>query len=285
VTDHKRLFGPWLQAFKKNRLSIIGAVIVLAFIVLGIIGPYIAPYNPLKANYGELMRPPSLDHLMGTDRLGRDVLSRVMHGARSALYIGFGVVSLEALIGIILGTIAGYFGGIIDTLIMRVVDMMLSIPALVLALIIAGTSGGGLFTIIITMVIVSWAYFARLMRGQAILISQMDYVEAARAIGASHSRILLRHVLPNSISVGIVLATLQIPWTLMFSAGLSFLGIGVKPPTPEWGQIIVSGRELLHSAWWITTFPGLVLMLIVLGFNFLGDGLRDAYDPKQYTKG
>jgi len=275
----------WLGAFKKNRLSILGALIVFVFVLVGIIGPYASPYDPLKANFRETLRPPSVEHLMGTDRLGRDVLSRVMHGARSALYIGFGVVSLEALIGIILGTIAGYFGGVVDTVIMRIVDMMLSIPALVLALIIAGTSGGGLFTIIITMVIVSWAYFARLMRGQAILIRQMDYVEGARAIGASHGRIMIRHILPNSISVGIVLATLQIPWTLMFSAGLSFLGIGVKPPTPEWGQIIVSGREVLHSAWWITTFPGLVLMMIVLGFNFLGDGLRDAYDPKQYTKG
>ena len=275
----------WLRAFRKNRLSIVGLVIVLGFIVSGLIGPYVAPYDPLKANYRETLQAPSWSHPMGTDQLGRDIFSRVLHGARTAIYVGFGVVILEAFIGIALGLLAGYFGGLLDTIIMRAVDMMLSIPAMVLALLIAGTSGGGLFTIILTMVIVSWAFFARLMRGQAILVRQMDYVESARAVGASHWRILIRHILPNTISVGIVFITLHIPYMLMFSAGLSFLGMGVRPPRPEWGQIIVSGRSLLHSAWWITTFPGLVLMLIVLGFNFLGDGLRDAFDPKQYIKG
>jgi len=274
----------WIQAFRKNRLAVVGAVIVILFLLLAIVGPYIAPFDPLKPNYRELLKPPSMEHLMGTDRMGRDIFSRVLYGSRFAFYIGFGVVVFEGVVGISLGIMAGYFGGVVDSVVMRFVDVMLSIPALVLAIVIAGTSGGGLFTIIITMVIVSWAHFARLMRGQALQERERDYIEAARAIGASHWHIIKRHILPNTISIGIVFSTLEIPWALMFSAALSYLGIGVKPPTPEWGTIIASGRDFLDSAWWIATFPGLVLMLVVLGFNFMGDGLRDAFDPKQYAK-
>ncbi len=274
----------WLRAFRKNRLAVVGAFIVISFLVVAIIGPYVARYDPIKPNYRELLKAPSLRHPMGTDRLGRDVLSRVLYGSRLAAYIGFGVVAFEGIVGIALGIIAGYFGGVLDDVVMRIVDTMLSIPALVLAIVIAGTSGGGLLTIIITMVIVSWAHFARLMRGQALVESQRDYVEAARAIGGSHLHIILRHILPNTVSLGIVFSTLEIPWALMFSASLSYLGIGVRPPAPEWGTIIASGREFLDTAWWIATFPGLLLMLVVLGFNFMGDGLRDAFDPKQYVQ-
>jgi len=274
----------WLRAFRKNRLAVVGAFIVVSFLVVAIIGPYIAPYDPIKPNYGELLKAPSLRHPLGTDRLGRDVLSRVLHGSRLAAYIGFGVVAFEGIVGIALGIMAGYFGGVLDDIVMRLVDIMLSIPALVLAIVIAGTSGGGLLTIIITMVIVSWAHFARLMRGQALMESQRDYVEAARAIGGSHFHIILRHILPNTVSLGIVFSTLEIPWALMFSAALSYLGIGVRPPSPEWGTIIAGGRDFLDTAWWIATFPGLLLMLVVLGFNFMGDGLRDAFDPKQYVQ-
>jgi len=191
-----------------------------------------------------------------------------------------GVVILEGIIGVSLGILAGYFGGAIDNVLMRVVDIMLSIPAMVLAIVIAGSFGGGLLPLIITMVIISWAHFARLMRGQALAERERVYIEAARAIGASHERIILRHVLPNTISLAIVFSTLEIPWAILFSASLSFIGVGIQPPTPEWGNIIASGRDYLTTAWWIATFPGLVLMLVVLGFNFLGDGLRDALDPK-----
>jgi peptide/nickel transport system permease protein len=274
----------WLRAFRKNRLAVVGAIIVVSFLVAAVIGPYVAPYDPIKPNYRELLKAPSLQHPLGTDRLGRDVLSRVLHGSRLAAYIGFGVVAFEGIVGIALGIMAGYFGGVFDDIVMRLVDVMLSIPALVLAIVIAGTSGGGLLTIILTMVIVSWAHFARLMRGQALMESQRDYVEAARAIGGSHVHIILRHILPNTISLGIVFSTLEIPWALMFSAALSYLGIGVRPPAPEWGMIIANGRDFLDTAWWIATFPGLLLMLVVLGFNFMGDGLRDAFDPKQYVQ-
>jgi len=273
-------FTIWKRTFSRNRLAMFGAVIVMGFILLAIVGPWIAPYDPVKPDYQSLLMPPSAQHLMGTDQLGRDVFSRVLCGARFAFLIGLGVVILEGIIGVSLGILAGYFGGAIDNVLMRVVDIMLSIPAMVLAIVIAGSFGGGLLPLIITMVIISWAHFARLMRGQALAERERVYIEAARAIGASHERIILRHVLPNTISLAIVFSTLEIPWAILFSASLSFIGVGIQPPTPEWGNIIASGRDYLTTAWWIATFPGLVLMLVVLGFNFLGDGLRDALDPK-----
>jgi len=277
-------FRLWLQVFRKNRLAIIGAVIVLGFLIVALFGQWIAPYDPIRPDYNSLLKPPSMQHLMGTDRMGRDVLSRVIYGARYAFLIGFGVVILEGIVGILIGVAAGYFGGWVDNLLMRIVDIMLSIPAMVLAIVISGSFGGGLFPLVITMVIISWAHFARLMRGQALAEKQRMYIEAARATGVSHVRILFTHLLPNTVSLGIVFATLEIPWAILFSAGMSFLGVGIKPPTPEWGSIIASGRDFLTSAWWITTFPGMTLMLVVLGFNFLGDGLRDALDPRMVRK-
>jgi len=277
-------FQLWCQVFRKNHLAIVGAVIVLAFLIIAVFGTWVMPYDPIKPNYSALLEPPSWQHFMGTDQMGRDVFSRVICGARFAFLIGFGVVAIEGLVGVFLGLIAGYFGGWIDSVLMRLVDTMLSIPAMVLAIVIAGSFGGGLFPLIITMVVISWAHFARLMRGQALGEKGRMYIEAARALGVSHLRILGKHLLPNTISIGIVYSTLEIPWAILFSAGLSFLGVGIKPPTPEWGLIIASGRDYLTSAWWITTFPGLTLMLVVLGFNFLGDGLRDALDPRLARK-
>ncbi len=277
-------FKLWYKVFRKNRLAIIGAIIVIIFLAMAAFGQWIAPYNPIKQNYRALLKPPSSLHLMGTDQMGRDVFSRVVSGARFAFFIGFGVVFLEGIIGVVLGTISGFFGGIIDNFLMRIVDTMLSIPPMVLAILIAGSFGGGLVPIIFTMVVISWAHFARLMRGQALAEKQRAYIEAARAIGASNFRILWKHILPNTVSIAIVFSTLEIPWAIIFSASLSFIGVGIKPPTPEWGSIIADGRNYLTSAWWITAFPGLVLMLVVLGFNFLGDGLRDALDPRLKRK-
>jgi ABC-type dipeptide/oligopeptide/nickel transport system permease subunit len=274
----------WYKVFRKNRLAIVGAIIVIIFLVLALFGQWIAPYDPIKQDYRALLKPPSSLHFMGTDQMGRDVFSRVVCGARFAFLIGFGVVFLEGVIGVILGIISGFFGGITDNFLMRIVDTMLSIPPMVLAILIAGSFGGGLVPVIFTMVIISWAHFARLMRGQALAEKQRAYIEAARAIGASNIRILCKHILPNTVSIAIVFSTLEIPWAIIFSASLSFIGVGIKPPTPEWGSIIADGRNYLTSAWWITTFPGLILMLVVLGFNFLGDGLRDALDPRLKRK-
>lgn len=272
------------RVFKKNRLAVVGAVIVLLFLIASAFGGLLAPYNPIKQNYTMLLKPPSWAHLMGTDQLGRDVLSRVLYGTRFAFIIGFGVVVMEGIVGVVLGTVSAYFGGVLDNVLMRMADTVLSIPAMVLAIVIAGSFGGGLIPLIVTMVLISWAYFARLVRGIVLTEKERPYVEAARAIGASTHRILWRHLLPNTVSVVIVYCTLEIPWAILFSAGMSFLGVGIQPPTPEWGGIIASGRDYLTSAWWITTFPGLVLMSVVLGFNFLGDGLRDALDPRLVRK-
>ena len=269
-----------LSAFRKNRLAMVGAVLILLFTVVAVIGPWIVPHDPIEQNYRALLLPPSGEHLMGTDHLGRDVFSRVISGTRLAFLIGIGVVLLEGAIGTMLGAIAGFLGGAVDNILMRLVDTMLAIPAMVLAIVISGTFGGGIGPLIFTITIVSWTHFARLMRGEVLAESGRVYVEAARAIGASRTRILLRHILPNTISTAIVFSTLEIPWAILFSAGLSFLGVGVAPPTPEWGSIIANGRSYVTSAWWIATFPGLTMMLVVLGFNFLGDGLRDAFDPR-----
>lgn len=272
------------KVFKKNRLAVAGAVIVILFLFASAFGGLLAPYDPIKQNYTMLLKPPSWAHVMGTDQLGRDVFSRVLYGTRFAFIIGFGVVVMEGIVGVVLGTISAYFGSVLDNVIMRVADTVLSIPAMVLAIVIAGSFGGGLIPLIVTMVLISWAYFARLVRGQVLTEKERPYVEAARAIGASTQRILWRHLLPNTVSVVIVYCTLEIPWAILFSAGMSFLGVGIQPPTPEWGGIIANGRNYLTTAWWITTFPGLVLMLVVLGFNFLGDGLRDALDPRLVRK-
>lgn len=268
------------KAFKKNRLAIFGAAVVLVFLFFAGFGRWLVPYDPIQPNFRLILDPPNAQHIMGTDALGRDVFSRVVYGAQFAFIIGFGVVFIEAVIGILLGLISGYFGRWIDTILMRLVDTMLAIPAMVLAIVIAGSFGGGLVPLIMTMVVISWAHFARLMRGQALAERNKTYIEAARAVGASNFHILLRHILPNTVAISIVYSTVEIPWAILFSAGLSFIGVGIQPPTPEWGSIIASGRDYLTTAWWITTFPGLVLMLVVLGFNFLGDGLRDALDPR-----
>ncbi len=274
-------FKLFLKVFRKNRLAILGAVIVFIFFILVIFGQWLAPYNPVKQNYTSILKPPTRDHLFGTDHLGRDVLSRVIAGARYSFLIGFGVVFIEGLIGTILGLIAGFYGGFIDRIIMRLVDTMLSIPPMVLALVIAGTFGGGILPVILAMTVISWAHFTRLVRGEVLSVRESLYVESAKAIGAMNYKIIKDHLLPNIISTTIVFSTLEIPWAILFSAGLSFLGVGVQPPAPEWGNIIADGRNYLTNQWWIATFPGLVLMVIVLSFNFLGDGLRDALDPKQ----
>ena len=277
-------FHLWYKAFQKNRLAVVGMIIIVVFMILGLFGQWVIPYNPIEPDYTSLLQAPSLQHFMGTDQLGRDVFSRVLYGARFAFIIGFGVVMLEGIVGVLLGTISGYFGGALDNLVMRVADTVLSIPAMVLAIVIAGSFGGGLIPVIATMVLISWAYFARIVRGQVLKEKERTYIEAERAIGASTRRILWKHLLPNTISIVVVYSTLEIPWAILFSAGMSFLGVGIKPPTPEWGSIIADGRNYLTTAWWITTFPGLVLMLVVLGFNFLGDGLRDALDPRLVRK-
>jgi len=275
--------APYMKQLKRvyqNRLSLLGLMIVGLIIVTAVFAPFIAPYDPIEQNYDALMLPPSTGHIMGTDDLGRDIFSRVVYGSRYALIIGVAVVILELIIGAFFGFVAGYFGRFIGAFIMRVVDMVLSIPVIVLALAIAGALGGGLFVMIIAIAFAGWGEFARLVRGQVLSVKENTYVEAARAVGARHWHIIFKHLLPNCLGPVIVYATLYMPTAILWSAALSFLGLGAQPPTPEWGAIIADGRSFLASAWWISTFPGVAIMFATLGFNFLGDGLRDALDPK-----
>jgi peptide/nickel transport system permease protein len=259
---------------------LVGAVLVLVVAVAALLAGQLAPYDPIALDIEALLTPPGAKHLFGTDELGRDIFSRVIHGTRFALLIGVAVVLIEAVIGIVLGACAAYFGGWTDTLLMRLVDIMLALPTLVLALAIAGVLGGGLGNMILAIGITGWREFARLIRGQVLVIRTSTYVEAARAMGAGDARILGRHILPNAIGTVVVYTTLEMPAALLWAASLSFLGLGAQPPTPEWGAMVAEGRGFVGQAWWVSTFPGLAIMTTVLGFNFLGDGLRDMLDPR-----
>ena len=269
-----------LRRFLKNRLAVIGLAVVAFIVLLAILAPAIAPHNPLLHNYDELLLSPSFEHLMGTDDLGRDIFSRVIYGTRYALLIGVAVVVLELLVGATLGFIAGYFGGVLETVIMRGVDTVLAIPTLILAIAIAGAFGGGLWVMIIAIAVAGWGEFTRLVRAQVLSLKELTYIEASRAIGTGRARIILNHIVPNSMGPVLVYTTLYMPTAILWSAALSFLGLGAQPPTPEWGAIIADGRAFISYAWWIATFPGLAIMATTLGFNFVGDGLRDALDPK-----
>lgn len=265
-----------------NKLALLGLIYVVALVIVAVLAPVVAPFEPTAQNYEVLTHPPSLEHPFGTDNYGRDVFSRVIFGTRYALFLGLVIVGIQAVIGVGLGLVAGYYGGYIESVIMRIVDVSLSIPGIVLALAIAGLLGGGLMPLIIAVSLVGWRGFTRIVRGDVKSIMEENYIESAQAVGLSDFRIIMRYVLPNVAASIIVYATLTIPTVILWSAALSFLGMGVHPPTPEWGALIASGRGELQSAWWIATFPGLAIMATIIGFNAVGDGLRDALDPKEY---
>lgn len=249
--------------------------------VVAIFAPFIAPYHFTKPiDLGNSLAPPNSEHWLGTDRLGRDVFSRLVYGSRIALKIGVLIVAVQVLIGVTTGLMAGAFGGAIDSIIMRIVDIFLSFPVLVLALAISAALGPGLYNVIIALGLVGWTSFARLVRGDVLNIKENDYIEAAKAIGGSKSRIILHHILPNVISSIIVLATLTFPGALLASAALSFFGLGAQPPAPSWGSMVADGRGYLFQAPWISTSAGIAILITVLGFNLLGDGLRDSLDPR-----
>ncbi|MDR7544389.1 MAG: ABC transporter permease [Armatimonadota bacterium] len=264
----------------RYRLMLLGVLIVAGVIAAALLAAVVAPYDPAGLDIDALLSPPGPQHLFGTDELGRDIFSRVVFGTRYALLIGVAVVIIEAAIGIVLGACAGFFGGWLDALLMRIVDVMLAVPTLVLALAIAGVLGGGLGNMILAIGVTGWREFARLIRGQVLVIRTTQYVEAARAVGAGDARVLARHVLPNALGTVVVFTTLEMPAALLWAASLSFLGLGAQPPTPEWGAMVSEGRGFVGQAWWVSTFPGLAIMTTVLGFNFLGDGLRDLLDPR-----
>ena len=264
-----------------NKLNLVGVIIITAFFILAIFGQALAPYDPYAQDItGSKLLAPSLTHPMGTDELGRDLLSRVMTGARISLQVAAVVLSFAVVFGTLVGAVAGYFGGIVDEVLMRFTDMFLAFPALILAIAIAASLGRELHWTMIALATVFWPWYARLVRGQILSIRERDYVTAAESIGLSGPRLLLRHILPNAVSVIIIQLTLDVGYAILATSSLSFIGLGAQPPSPEWGTMMSTARNYFREAWWYTTFPGIALTLTVFAFNVLGDGLQDALDPR-----
>lgn len=266
----------WIRRYG---LAAFGASIILIWILIAIFAPLISRYNPNIVDVAIRLQPPSAKHWLGTDALGRDVYARLVYGSQISLFTGFVVVIVAAIVGTLLGGIAAYSRGKLEELIMRITDLVFCFPPIILALAIAAALGIGATNTIIAMLVVWWPKFARLARSLIIVQRSQEYVEAAMVLGLSPARILIRHIIPNSIGPLIVLVTLDIGNAIITFAGLSFLGLGVIPPMPEWGSMVGEGRELIEQ-WWVAAFPGLAILTIVVGFNFLGDGIRDWLDPK-----
>jgi peptide/nickel transport system permease protein len=274
-----------VRRFGRNGLSIAGLGMILLWTAVALAAPLLAPHDPVEVDIGARMQPASRVHPLGTDFYGRDLLSRIVFGARYDLAIALVAVGLAAGVGVSLGVLAGYYGRAVDDVIMRTTDVLLAFPSLVLALALASALGPGLWKAILAVAVVGVAGYSRLARGSTLSLREEAYVEAARAEGASDLRIMVRYVLPNILSPIIVRATVGMGFTVLLAAGLSFIGLGAQPPTPEWGAMINEGRnQLVIGVWWISTFPGLAIMSLVLGFNLLGDGIRDALDPRGVTR-
>jgi len=263
-----------------NRLGVVGGVILLFLLFIAAFGPWIAPHDPLEMVLSDQFLPPSREHWMGTDDFGRDILSRLIHGSRQSLMVGAVSVAIGAIVGITVGLLAGYFGGVFDMVSQRVIDVMLAFPDLLLALAIVAVLGPSLINVMIAVGIGSIPLYARLVRGQVLSLKKKEYVESAHASGALARRIIFVHILPNSLSPLIVVASLGFAGAVLSGAALSFIGMGAQPPSPEWGSMLSAGRSYLRHEWWIATFPGLALAITAFGFNLLGDGLRDAFDPR-----
>jgi peptide/nickel transport system permease protein len=269
-----------MRRWIENRNVLIGLFIISSLVFIAVFAPQIAPHDPIKANTKIRLEAPSEEYPFGTDHLGRCILSRIIFGARISLLTGLVVIAGSLMIGIILGTISGYFGGLADDVIMRLVDGLLAVPSMFLALALAGTLGPGLFNMAMALIVVDWTTYARIVRSSILSVKEVEFIEAARCLGASDFYILVHHVLPNIISPVIVIATLGIGNVILAAAGLSFLGLGAQPPTPEWGSMLDDGRLFMRKAPYIMIFPGLAIMITVMAFNFLGDGLRDETDPR-----
>ncbi len=278
--SHRIIFG-----FGKNKIAFIGLIIILFLIFVAIFAPFLASHHPYEQNLEKALLAPCLEYPFGTDDLGRCIFSRIIFGTRTSLQIGIIVTSITACIGIIMGLIAGYYGGLADEIIMRLVDIFLAFPGLVLALTIAGLMGPGLFNVMFALSLVGWMGYTRVVRGSVLAVKEKEFVETAKSLGANNLYILIHHILPNVIAPVIVMATLGIGHTILAAAGLSFLGLGAQPPIPVWGAMLNNGKAFMRTAPHLTIFPGLAIMITVLAFNFLGDGLRDLLDPRLKEKG
>jgi len=280
----RTLWSAGFSRFRKNPLGMAGFWILILLYMVAILAPVLTPYDPTKPGDLPRMRylPPSVSHPLGTDKFGRDVLARIMYGARISLSISFLAVAISVFIGSMVGAVAGYFGGWIDAVLMRFVDALMSIPRLFLLLTCIALFNSSVALIVILLGATGWMATARLVRGQVLSLKSKDFIKASEALGAGGRVIIFKHLIPNTLTVIIVAATLRIGGIILTEAALSFLGVGVPPPIPSWGQMVFEGREVLLSAWWVTTFPGLAIAFTVLGYNLLGDALKDAFDPRQF---
>ncbi|MBE0426056.1 MAG: ABC transporter permease [Nitrospirae bacterium] len=275
-----RLLKIILRRFSKNKLSVIGGITVLTLITVSLFAPFISPYDPTEIDVYNVLSPPCKAHLLGTDELGRDLLSRIIWGSRVSLKVGFVAVGIALIIGITIGSIAGFYGGKMDAVLMRFVDIMLAFPTFFLILAIIAILEPNIFTIMAVIGITSWMDVARLVRAEFLTLKERDFVDAARAIGVSNRRLIFRHILPNALSPVFVAATFGVAGAILVESGLSFLGLGVQPPDPSWGNILTSGKDNIEVAWWLSLYPGFAILITVLSYNLVGEGLRDALDPR-----
>ena len=268
-----------LRLLRENKVAAFSAVLILIFVLAAVFAPFLAPYDPKQMDIMNRLSAPSAEHLLGTDEGGRDILARMLYGSRVSLLAGVLPTLMSMILGAALGLISGFAGGIADEIIMRIADVMLAFPSTLLAMLIMYTLGGGLMNVFLTLSLVSWAGIARVVRSETLRLRGSVYVTAARSIGVSKARIVLRHILPNCVPTLIVLFTLSVPSAILTESSLSFLGLGIQPPDTSWGLMINQGRQYLYNAPWCSFAPCIAIMLIVLAFNFLGDGLRDVLDP------
>lgn len=275
--------GPWMeifQRFTRNKMAVIGVIIILALVFCALFAPLIAPYGYDDQNIANALQGPSGEHIFGTDNFGRDIFSRVIYGSRISLQVGLLAVSVAIVVGGTLGALAAFYGGKTDSIIMRCMDVLMAIPGMLLAIAIAASLGPGLSNMMIAIGVGSVPSYARVVRAAVLTVKEQEYIEAARSIGANDYRIILKHILPNALAPIIVQATLGVAGAILSCATLSFLGLGIAPPVPEWGSMLSAARQYLRSDWYMATFPGLFIMLTVYALNIVGDGLRDAIDPR-----
>ncbi|HVX31086.1 MAG TPA: ABC transporter permease [Nitrolancea sp.] len=270
---------PWWHRALRSRNLMIGVVIILLMLALGLLAPVLSSYDPLKPDYSVIIQPPSLSHPFGTDEFGRDVLTRVMYGARIDLRVGITAVLSPFIIGLILGALAAYFGGVVETIIMRILDIVQAFPFIVLIIAVVAILGPGLNNMYIAVALTAWVVYARLIRSEILVQKEQEYIIAAQAMGASNWRVMLRHLMPNTITSSIVYSMADIALYILLAASLSFLGLGAKPPTPEWGALITEGQAYMTTAWWMSTLPGVAIVITGIGLSLIGDGLSDLLRP------
>ncbi len=276
----------WIRLLLKSKTGTFGFIVVVAVVLIAIFAKYLAPYDPNMINPAAMLKPPSWmeggssAHILGTDNLGRDILSRIIYGSQVSLAVGLSAVAFAGAIGVFVGLVAGYYGGFVDNLLMRLVDSFLAIPTILFALVFLSVFGPSVTTLIVVLGITNWVQYARLVRGEVLSIKEREFVKAAKSIGVRDNKIILKHLLPNVISPFIVISTLSVATTIILEASLSFLGLGIQPPTISWGGILSDGRDYVATSWWLATFPGVAITITVLAIIFLGDWLRDVLDPR-----